>query len=529
MAYRELHMIDVREILRRQRLGHGARRIAAAVGIDRKTAGRYVDAAREAGVTPETELTDAVVHDVARRVQAREPLPPSDEWRAIAAHRAQIETWLTRARPLRLRRIHALLVRNHQLDASYDTLRRYVQKEFSWRKRPTTVLVADGNPGEEAQIDFGLMATITDPTTGRARRLFALLVTLVVSRYLFVWPTFVQTTAAVCEGLDAAWRFFGAMPRVLVPDNMSAIVTTADPLAPTFVRAFVDYAQARDLLADPARVRAPRDKARVENQVAYARESCFDGETFTGLDDAREHAARWCRDVAGARVHGTTRRVPREAFEQDERPHMRPAPTEPFDVPTWSVATVQPDQHVQVARALYSVPLHRSGARVEIRVDRATVRIYVGTELIKTHPRVAPGQRSTDRADLAEHVADYALRSLDGVLARARKRGEHIGRYAERLLEGPLPWRRMREATALLRLCDRHGDGRVEALCQSALAFDVVDVTRLRRMLDAAITPGVPGATESPASKVVALPTPRFARERAHFETRPATRDAEEP
>lgn len=48
MAYMELHMIDVREILRRQRLGHGARRIAAAVGIDRKTAGRYVDAAHEA-------------------------------------------------------------------------------------------------------------------------------------------------------------------------------------------------------------------------------------------------------------------------------------------------------------------------------------------------------------------------------------------------------------------------------------------------------------------------------------------------
>lgn len=529
MAYRELHMIDVREILRRHRLGHGARRIADAVGINRKTASRYVEAAQEAGITTETELTDAVVHDVARRVQARTPPPPSEEWCAVAAHRTQIETWLKRERPLRLRRIHALLARNHQVTASYDTLRRFVQKEFAWRKRPTTVLVADGNPGEEAQIDFGLMATITDPATGRTRRLFALLVTLVVSRYLFVWPTFVQTTAAVCEGLDAAWRFFGAMPRVLVPDNMSSIVTTADPLAPTFVRAFLDYAQARDLLTDPARVRAPRDKGRVENQVAYARESCFDGETFTGLEDAREHAARWCRDVAGARVHGTTRRVPREAFEQDERSHMRPAPTDPFDVPMWRSATVQPDQHVQVERSLYSVPLHRSGARVEVRVDRATVRIYVGTELIKAHPRVAPGERSTDRADLSEHVADYALRSIDGVLARARKRGEHVGRYAERLLDGPLPWRRMREAHALLRLCDRHGDGRVEAICQSALAFDVVDVTRLRRMLEGAITPGAPGAPQAATGKVVPLPPPRFARATTHFETRPTTRDAEEP
>ena len=142
MAYRELHMIDVREILRRQRLGHGARRIAAAVGIDRKTAGRYVEAAQAAGITPETELTDSVVHDVARRVQAREPAPPSEEWRAIAACRAQIETWLTRERPLRLCRVHALLVRNHQLEASYDTLRRYVQKEFSWRKQGSVLSAA---------------------------------------------------------------------------------------------------------------------------------------------------------------------------------------------------------------------------------------------------------------------------------------------------------------------------------------------------------------------------------------------------
>ena len=516
MPYRELSMIDVREILRRAAEGHGARTIAKAVGADRKTVARYLRAANDAGVDARTLLSDDVVHDVARRVQGRDAVAPSDEWREVAAHRERIAAWLAQSRPLRLSKVHALLVRDHGLRASYDTLRRFAIEELAWGKARPTVRVDDGKPGEEAQIDFGLMGMLHDDAEGRARRLHALVVTLVVSRYMFVWPTFEQTTEAVCAGLEAAWRFFGAMARVLVPDNMSAIVAKADPLSPTITPAFLDYAQARGIFVDAARVRSPRDKGRVENQIAYVRESCFDGESLTSLGDARRHAEWWSREVAGGRVHGTTRRVPREVFEREERPHMIAAPDTPFDVPTWGEARVHPDQHIQVAQALYSVPVRYIGQSVRVRVDRTTVRVYLGTELIKAHVRTAPGKRTTDRADYPEGKADFAMRSVDAVLARARRRGDHIGRYAERLLGGPLPWTRMRQAYALMRLCDAHGDGRVEALCQSALAFDVVDVTRLGRMLKQAQAPGAP---EPRDGKVVALPAPRFARSAEHFRT----------
>ena len=515
MTYRELFMIDVREILRRIAEGHSARKIAREVHVDRKTVARYAEAARDAGINADTVINDDVVHDVARRVQQRPAPTPSDEWVAIAAHRARIEAWLAARRPLRLRRIHQLLVRDHGLTASYDTLLRFARQELNWHKPRPTVLVQDGEPGKEAQIDFGLMGSITD-ADGHLRRLHALVVTLVVSRYMFVWPTLLQTTEAVCEGLDAAWTFFGAMARVLVPDNMTAIVAQADPLAPTIVPAFLDYVQAREIFVDPARVRTPRDKGRVENQIAYVRESCFDGESFTSLDDARRHAAQWSRDVAGARTHGTTRKVPREVFEREEKPHMLEAPTVPFDVPAWSTARVHPDHHVQVARALYSVPSRYVGQQVRVRADRVSVRIYLGTELIKAHVRVAPGKRATDRGDYPDGTQDYAFRSVDGLLKRARGRGDHVGRVAERLLSGPLSWTRMRQAYALLRLCDTYGDGRVEALCQSALAFDVVDVTRLGNMLKNAVSAGTP---ETHAGKVVALPTPRFARTTEHFST----------
>ena len=123
------------------------------------------------------------------------------------------------------------------------------------------------------------------------------------------------------------------------------------------------------------------------------RESWFDGEQFRDLDDARRNAEHWSREIAGRRIHGTTRRVPLEVFESEEKSAMLPPPTAPFDVPLWTDAKVHPDHHIQVVRALYSVPTRYLHRKVRVRADSKTVRIYAGTELIKVHPRQPPGGR----------------------------------------------------------------------------------------------------------------------------------------
>lgn len=520
MAYRELTMIDVKEVLRRWSAGQSDREIARATGVDRKTVARYVAMAKALGVGSEHALDDHAVHEVAQAVQARPEVAASNEWADIARHHDRIAEWLGRKRPLRLRKIHTLLARDG-LTASYWTLRRYAIQEFGWSKKQPTIRLEDPPPAQEAQVDFGEMGMIEDAETGKRRKLWALIVTLSFSRYMFVWPTFSQTTEAICDGLDRAWQFFGGMPRTIIPDNTKAMIHTADPLSPVLVDAFLDYVQTRGFFVDPARVRSPKDKPRVENQVPYVRESWFDGETFASIGQAQESAEHWSFDIAGARIHGTTRRVPRDLYEAEEKPSMLPAPTEPFDVPIWTEAKVHPDHHIQVRRALYSVPTRYLHRTVRVRADRSLVRIYLGAELIKVHPRKQPGGRSTDPSDYPADKAIYALRSVDGALDRARKRGEHIGLFAEKLLSGPLPWARMRQAYALLRLCDKYGDGRVEALCQSSLAFDVVDVHRLTRMLKTAARPPEPDA---PEGRIVQLTLPRFARASQQFETRRSTK-----
>jgi len=302
-------------------------------------------------------------------------------------------------------------------------------------------------------------------------------------------------------------------------DNASAMVVRASATDPGLNRAFRDYADARRIFADTARVRHPKDKARVENQVPYVRERWFAGESFSAdISEIRRQAETWCRDVAGGRVHGTTRRVPREVYESEERPHMQPAPETDFDVPHWCTPKVHPDHHVQVLKALYSVPTRYIGKIVEARADRKTVRIYLGAELIKVHARKAPGQRATDPQDFPPGKAAWALRDVDSVLRRAHTYGAKVGQFAQRLLDGPVPWLKLRQAYGLLRLCERYGHDRVNALCERALAFDVIAVPRIERMLkdarqteDAAVAGG----------RVIVLPA-RFARDAAAFATRAA-------
>src|SRR4029453_195851 len=97
---------------------------------------------------------------------------------------------------------------------------------------------------------------------------------------MYVHPTHTQTVADVCDGLDAAWRFFGGVPKHVVLDNASSMVVRASRTDPTLNPAFLDYTTARGLFADAARVQHPQDKARVENQVPYVRERWFAGETL---------------------------------------------------------------------------------------------------------------------------------------------------------------------------------------------------------------------------------------------------------
>jgi hypothetical protein len=230
----------------------------------------------------------------------------------------------------------------------------------------------------------------------------------------------------------------------------------------------------------------------VERAVPGVRDDCFAGEVLTTLDDARVWGRHWCLNDYGLRRHSRTQRRPLEHFQAEEQARLLPAPTTPYDIPLWSEPKVGRDQLAAVDKALYSIPHPYVGQRLTARADAQLVRFYARGLVIKTHPRQPPGGQSIDASDYPVERSVYAMRNVEALRHQAEAAGEVIGRYAAALLDSPLPWTRMRRVYALLGLVRRYGAARVTEVCTIALAADLLDVHRLKRMLEQGVAPPPP-------------------------------------
>jgi len=501
---------EIREVLRAWLSGAGLRRVAEQAGVDRKTARRYVQAAVDAGLARDGgagQLTDELVGQVAQVVRPARPGGHGRGWDGLEARHGEIERQVGQG--LSVVKIGVLLERKGVV-VPYRTLHRFCVERCGFGKTASTVRVADGEPGAECQLDFGYLGLLADPVTGRQRKVHALIFTACYSRHMFVWLSFTQTLAAVIAGCEAAWVFFGGVFKVVIPDNAAAIVAAADAVNPRFTAGWLDYAQHCGFATDPARVRSPKDKPWVERAVQYVRGNFFAGEHFTGLADAQARAEAWCRDVAGARIHGTIQARPAQVFAEHEAGVLLPLSL-PYDVPVFTKVKVHRDFHVEVGRALYSAPKEYLGCHLDARADSALVKLFHRGQLVKIHPRQQPGRRVTDPGDLPAEKTTYAMRDVASLATTARRHGDAIGVYAERLLDTDLPWTKMRQVYRLLGLVRRYGPGPVDTACARALDLDVVSVTKIASMLERATENAPP--PPRPATAAAA----RFARDPAEY------------
>lgn len=508
MAYKEVSRVEITEIIRRWQAGATVRGLARASGLSRNTIKKYILAAEGHGLMragpPPTE--DQTVSLIQINIAGRHPATIPTE-SILSPWADQIYKWLKEDK-LRLTRIQELLLQ-HNCEVAYTSLRRFIARRGWGKNNRNTVRLADTEPGEVAEMDFGRLGMVWDPDSGRKRLVWVMVIVLAYSRHSFVWPLFRQQLADVIEGLEACWAFFGGIPKYLVIDNFPAAVAGADPLNPRLTRGFLEYAQYRGFFADPARPGHPKDKPKVENGVNYVKERFFKGGEFHGLSDLRQQARKWCLGTAGQRVHGTTRRLPLVVFQEEEQAKLLPWDGQPYDVPDWKNATVHPDHHIAYRYAIYSAPDSTCppGTELEVRGDSKLVRLYRRGALVKVHPRKPRGGRSTDPKDYPPEKTAYTLRSPNYMRRQMAELGEAVGVFGDRLLDGPTPWSKLRQAQKVLRLGERYTPVRLNAACRRALDVDLIDVRRLERILVEALE-----EESTPAVTVATTPPGRFVR-----------------
>jgi transposase len=529
MSRRTFNMIDLIEVYEHWWAGRSQVQIAASLGIDRQTVRKYLQPARAAGIVPGGppvmtradwpalvgQWFPAVADAVLRNAS----------WPAIAVHRdyilEQLGQGVTQAT------IHQRLVDELHVDTSYSSLRRWVAGNLPEEVRRGRVrgLRTPVAPGDEAQIDYGRLGSWIAPVGGRRVTIWAFVMVLSCSRYMFVRPLIRMDQQAWTAATVAALEFFGGVPARLVPDNLKTGVDRPDLYDPKINRSYGELAGHYGTLVDPARAFKPKDKPHVERAMPYVRDSYWRGREFTSLEGMQDDAVRWCLQVAGRRHHrGLDGAEPAAVFAALEAPALRALPRAAFTLATWSSGKVGPDVHVKVGPALYSVPWRLVGERVEARSTALMVQIMHGGQVVASHPRSERARRTT-----MSHYPPEKIAFHQRTPTWCRTVAVQVGPACTDVIAGLLAEHalyRLRSAQGILGLQDKYTPERLETACAAALSAGDPSYRTIKGILAAGLdtphpTTGAPGGSAAvPAflrgqDSLFAVPDPVFGPEAA--------------
>jgi transposase len=496
MARREIHMNEVMEILYHWHQGASIKGIRRSLGYDRKTIRRYLRRAQEVGLKREEPFPDeqemlGKLKELLERSTLVRGAPAKERLRG---YRDEVQTLLTE-KEMTVKQVMRLLAERHGLKVSYSSVLRYVGEEFNLGKPEATVHL-ETEPGEEAQVDFGYVGLMRDPETGKDRKTWCFILTLSYSRHRFVRFVFRQDSPTWIECHIRAFEFFHGVPARVVLDNLKVGVIKPDFYDPRIHFAYADLERHYDFVADPAKVRKPKHKGKVERGIPVVRQHLLAGRKFRDIRDANERALAWCRFEIGSEVHGTTKRKPYETFISEEKERLKLLPPERFEIPVWKECTVHPDHHIVFEQSFYSLPTRYIGKKVCARGTSKSVGIFLDHQLIKTHSRaLEPGKWMTDQTDYPPHKLAYLMSTPGSCLAKAAQYGSQTCALIEEVLK-PGGHRSMRKAQAILRLGEKWGED-LEKASEKALSYGNTDYRSIRLILEKDLL-----ATEAPAEPV---------------------------
>jgi transposase len=397
------------------------------------------------------------------------------------------------------RRIFQRLKAEHGFAGGETIVKAYVRER---RLRGREMFVPLVHPPGHGQADFGEAVAVVG---GEERRIHFFCLDLPHSDACFVKAYPAETAEAFCDGHDAAFAFFGGVPRSMLYDNTRlAVARILGGGTRQRTRAFAEL-QSHFLFADRfGRPGKGNDKGKVEGLVGYARRNFLvpvpQVESFAALNARLE--AR-CRERQGARLRGHEESIG-ERLARD-RAAMLPLPAAPYEACETRSARVSSLSLVRYRGNDYSVPVAYGHREVLVRGYVEEVVIACGAAVVARHGR------SYGREDVLLEPLHYLplLERKTGALDQAAPlAGWELPEAfltLRRLLEARLGKAGRREWVQVLRLLEVFRPEEVEAgvgeaLRLGAVGFDAVKhlvlcrVERRPPRLDLEVYPYLPRA-----------------------------------
>jgi len=345
--------------------------------------------------------------------------------------------------------------------------------------------------GEEMQIDWSPYLLCIAGLMVQVRALGCL---LAFSRKLYLRFYRNERQSTLLEALASAFQYFGGITQRVVLDNMSTAVLghIGSNREPLWHPRFSDFAHHYGFKPFACRIRDPDRKGKKEKSFRLVWDDLLKGSEFSSWEDLDERRAVWLDqtpEVGNQRLHGTTCRVPNEAW-LEERPLLIQLPEASFSVHEESARLVDRDATLSIRGTRYTVPAALANRSVAVRLYAehfevldpngriACSRAYVADDkkgqliIDSTHYANLPRRPGSGNAGTAERLDDAFVRRfpalspfIDGLKLRMKSLAPvHI--------------------RSLLRLSDRYGQEALVAAVSRAQHYRRFDANAVQRILE---------------------------------------------
>ena len=469
MPTERLSMRRIRQVLQ---LHFGARTsarvIAREVGVGRSTVQDYLARAGAAGLgwPLAPELTDAAIEQLlfpAPSCKSGARRYPEPDWGALAREMKRPGVSL-----MILWEEYAAVHPQGYGYSRFCELFRAFERRLSPTMRQTHVA------GHKAFVDYsGKKVPIVDPLTGEVRLAEIFVGVLGASNLTYAEASWTQSLPDWIGAHVRMFRFYGAVPRLLVPDNLKSGVTKASFYDPELNRTYGSMAAHYGVGILPARPNKPKDKAAVEAGVRFAQGYILGRLrhlTFFSLAECNAAIAAALERMNDREMRrlGVSRR---QLFEAVERAAMQSLPEQDYEYAEWRLARVGLDYHVEVAGFCYSVPHALLREQVDTRATARTIEVFHRGKRVAAHLRHYAGPRHHTQP---EHMPSAHRRYAEWTHERLQRQARDIGPSTEALIlavlaRRPHPEQGVRSCLGVLRLFRGIAAARAEAVSSRAI------------------------------------------------------------
>lgn len=483
MPAERLSMRKVREVLRLSWGGKlSTRAVALSCAIGRTTVREYLQRAERAGLSwplPEelsdSELEARLFPPPVSPTNAPRPLP---DWDVVHEELKRKGVTLF----LLWEEYKAVHPDGYEYSRFCDLYRQWAGKLPVWMRQ-------DHKAGEKLFVDYaGMTMAVVSQRTGEVRQAQIFVATLGASNYTYAEATWTQTLPDWLASHVRALEFLGAVPSLIVPDNLRSGVSYSCRYEPDANPTYRDFAEHYGTAILPARAAKPRDKAKVESGVqgverrilAKLRNRTFF--TLTELNQAIsallvEYNRRPFQQLEGSR---------RSLFEKVDKPALSPLPPTRYEYADWEKARVNLDYHVRADDHYYSVPYRLVKEEVHIRLTITAVEIFHNGVRVASHLRSHQKHRHTTKKEhMPEGHRAHAEWTPERIIRWVGRAGEATAEVAERIIASRAhPEQGFRACMGIKRLGETYGTQRLEAACQRALAIQSPSYRSVKSILE---------------------------------------------